>query len=77
MVIDMWQESPTDIGIFGPLNGNGGKHIIVGPNTPKHMIPDPKNLTDDYQKHHVGTNRGVVLARVAGASVEQTQRTWS
>ncbi len=77
MVIDMWQESPTDIGIFGPFNGQGGKHIIVGPNTPKHMIPDMKDLTDDYQIHEVGTNRGVVLARVAGADVEKVQQTWN
>ncbi len=77
MVIDMWQESPTDIGIFGPFSGNGGKHIIVGPNTPEHMRPDPKKLGDDYQIHEVGTDRGVVLARVAGADVETVQQTWN
>ncbi len=77
MVIDMWQESPTDIGIFGPFSGNGGKHILVGPNTPAQMRPDPQKLGDDYQIHEVGTDRGVILARVAGADVETVQQTWN
>ncbi|MCA0869988.1 DUF1254 domain-containing protein [Seohaeicola saemankumensis] len=76
MVIDMWQESPTDIGIFGPFEGKGGKHVIVGPNTPQHMRPDQKKLGDDFQVHEIGTDRAVVLARVAGADVETVQKTW-
>ncbi len=77
MVIDMWQESPTDIGIFGPFEGKGGKHVIVGPNTPQHMRPDQKKLGDDFQVHEIGTDRAVVLARVAGADVDTVQKTWN
>ena len=52
MVIDMWQESPTDIGIFGPNGGKGGRHIIIGPNTDLSLVPDMKDKMDDYQIHH-------------------------
>lgn len=77
MVIDMWQESPTDIGIFGPFEGKGGRHVIVGPNTPQRMRPDQKKLGDDFQVHEIGTDRAVVLARVAGADVAKVQETWN
>ncbi len=77
MVIDMWQESPTDIGIFGPNGGKGGKHIIIGPNTDLSLVPDMKDKMDDYQVHHIDTNRGLMLARVAGADVEKVQLTWN
>ena len=76
MIIDMWQESPTDIGIFGPFEGNGGRHVIVGPNTPQHMRPNQQKIGDDFQVHEIGTDRAVVLARVAGADVETVQKTW-
>ncbi len=77
MIDDMWQESPSDIGIFGPNEGRGGKHVISGPNTPQSMQPDPAKIGDDFNVLRINTNRGVVLARVAGASVEETQQTWS
>ena len=77
MIDDMWQESPSDIGIFGPNGGRGGKHIIIGPNTPQAMQPDPHKIGDDFNVLKINTDRGIVLARVAGASVDSVQKTWA
>ncbi len=77
MIDDMWQESPSDIGIFGPNAGRGGTHVIIGPNTPQHMQPDPSKLGDDFNVVNVNTNRGVIVARVSGGTIEETLETWA
>jgi hypothetical protein len=76
MIDDVWQESPSDIGIFGPNKGRGGTHVIIGPNTPQHMQPDPHELGDDFNIVNINTNRGIVLARVSGGTIEETLKTW-
>jgi hypothetical protein len=67
MIVDMWQQSPSDVGIFGPNSGNGGKHIIIGPNTPADAMPEPG---DNQQVHHVGTDRVFYVLRAIGTPEE-------
>lgn len=70
MIVDSWQESPADIGLFSPQSGKGGKHIIIGPNTPEDKIPEPSSITDDYIVHHVNTDHITLLARIIGTNEE-------
>jgi hypothetical protein len=67
MIVDMWQESPSDVGIFGPNRGSGGKHVIVGPNTPPEAIPEPD---DGVLIHRIGTDRVMYVLRAIGAPAE-------
>lgn len=67
MIVDFWQESITDIGVFGPNAGSGGTHVIVGPNTPAEMIPEPE---DGYLVHHVKTDQMYYLMRMLGTPEE-------
>jgi len=53
MMVDMWQESPSDVGIFGPNRVGGGKHVIVGPNTPPEAVPERRIR----RLRHVGQGR--------------------
>ncbi|NNK58686.1 MAG: DUF1254 domain-containing protein, partial [Desulfofustis sp.] len=67
MIVDMWQQSPSDVGLFGPNGGNGGKHVILGPNTPSEMMPEP----DDGQIfHHIDTDRVFFVLRAIGTPEE-------
>lgn len=67
MVVDSWQASPDDVGLFSAQAGHGGRHIIVGPNTPVDTIPEPSAITDDYHVHHIRTNRVFLLGRIIGS----------
>ncbi|MGV2989907.1 DUF1214 domain-containing protein [Vibrio sp. E150_011] len=69
MIADMWYQGPSDLGIFGPNNGEGGTFVIVGPNTPKDTIPFP---TDDQRVVNVDTDQAFVLARLIGEPDEVT-----
>ena len=66
MIVDSWQEGPEDVGLFSPQSGKGGKHVIVGPNTPVHTIPEPSGVSDDFLVHHVRTDRIILLGRIIG-----------
>jgi hypothetical protein len=67
MIVDMWQESPSDVGIFGPNGGNGGTHVIVGPNTPADQVPAPD---DNIIVHQVDTDRVFYVLRAIGTTEE-------
>ncbi len=67
MIVDMWQQSPSDVGIFGPNAGKGGTHVIIGPNTPADAIPEPG---DNQLVHHVGTDRVLYVLRAIGTPEE-------
>ena len=43
MIVDMWQQGITDVGIFGPNSGDGDKLVLVGPNTPAETLPEPED----------------------------------
>lgn len=70
MIVDSWQESPDDIGLFSPQSGKGGRHVIVGPNTPVHTIPEPSSILDDFHIHRVRTNHILMLGRIIGTEEE-------
>lgn len=76
MFNDMWQQAPSDIGIYGPNAGRGGRHIIVGPNTPRGEGPEPSAVGDDYKLHNLSTDRGLLLMRVTGTPEEVADK-WS
>ncbi len=59
----MWQQSPGDVGIFGPNAGRGGTHVIVGPNTPASAVPE---RTDGQLVHHITTDRVFFVLRALG-----------
>ncbi len=67
MIVDMWQQSPSDVGIFGPNAGRGGTHVIVGPNTPAAAIPGP---ADDQLVHHIASDRVFFVLRALGDDEE-------
>jgi hypothetical protein len=67
MLVDMWQQGFTDIGIFGPNAGEGGLHAIVGPNTPVDVIPEP---ADNLCIHHVDTDQLFYVMRMLGTPEE-------
>lgn len=67
MIADMWEQGPSDIGLFGPNAGEGGVHVIVGPNTPKDTIPYP---ADNQRIVEVETDQAFVLARLLGTPEE-------
>lgn len=67
MIVDMWQQGVTDLGIFGPNAGEGGKHVVVGPNTPPEMIPEPDN---DTRVHRIQTDQVFYVMRMLGTSDE-------
>jgi hypothetical protein len=67
MLVDFWQQGFTDIGIFGPNAGNGGTHVIVGPNTPADMVPEP---SDGQLVHYCSTNQMFYLMRMLGTPEE-------
>jgi len=64
---DMWQQGFTDIGIFGPNAGRGGRHAIVGPYTPADKIPGP---ADDLLVHHSSTDQFIYVMRMIGTPEE-------
>ena len=70
MMVDSWQQSPDDFGLFSPQSGNGGKHVIVGPNTPVHTIPEPSGIGDDFHIHRVRTDHILILGRIIGTEAE-------
>ncbi|EMI19301.1 lipoprotein, partial [Rhodopirellula maiorica SM1] len=63
MIVDMWQQSPTDLGVFGPNAGEGDHLVIVGPNTPADQIPEP---ADGQDVHKISTNQVFYLMRMLG-----------
>jgi hypothetical protein len=63
LLLDFWQQGLTDIGIFGPNGGDGGTHVIVGPNTPADMVPE---RADGQLVHHADTDQIYFLARMLG-----------
>jgi hypothetical protein len=67
MVVDMWQQSPTDLGLFGPNAGKGDNLVIVGPNTPADAIPAP---ADGQDIHRISTDRVYYLMRMLGTPEE-------
>lgn len=67
MIADMWEQGPSDIGLFGPNVGEGGVHVIVGPNTPQDKIPYP---ADNQRIVRVETDQAFVLARLLGTPEE-------
>jgi hypothetical protein len=67
MIVDMWQQSPSDVGVFGPNAGNGGTHVIVGPNTPADRVPEP---ADGQSVHRVVTGRVFFVLRAIGTPKE-------
>lgn len=67
MIVDMWQQSPTDLGIFGPNAGKGDNLVIVGPNTPADAIPAPE---DGQDIHRISTDRVYYLMRMLGTPEE-------
>ncbi|MEN8751735.1 MAG: DUF1254 domain-containing protein, partial [Desulfobacterales bacterium] len=73
MVVDSWQESPADVGLFSEQRGTGGKHVFIGPNTPMDTIPEPKSSLDDFHIHHVKTNHIQILGRIIGTDEEVEQ----
>ena len=73
MVVDSWQESPADVGLFSEQRGTGGRHVFVGPNTPVDTIPEPKGSLDDYHFHRVKTNHIQILGRIIGTEEEVEQ----
>jgi hypothetical protein len=73
MLVDSWQESPDDVGLFSAQSGKGGVHVIVGPDTPTDTIPEPSALTDDFIVHHVKTHIVVLLGRIIGTPEEVTE----
>jgi hypothetical protein len=75
LFVDMWQQGPSDVGVYGPNAGRGGRHVILGPNTPRDAVPEPRDNTDDFKVHRIGTDRGTVLLRVVG-SPEVVDATW-
>ena len=70
MVIDSWQESPADIGLFSPQSGQGDRHVFIGPNTPVDTIPESSKITDDFHVHRVRTNHIQILGRIIGTDEE-------
>ncbi len=67
MIDDMWQQSPSDVGVFGPNAGRGGTHVIIGPSTPAEKVPEP---ADGQRLHHVGTDRVFYVLRAIGTRDE-------
>ncbi|MBT3143131.1 DUF1254 domain-containing protein [Falsiruegeria litorea] len=67
VIADMWEQDPSGIGLFGPNNGKGGVHVIVGPNTPPDTLPYPAN---DQRNVRVETDQAFVLARLIGTPDE-------
>ena len=68
MLVNMWQESPGDIGVFGPNAGRGGKWVVIGPNTPAEMIPE---RSDDVRVLNVDTDHVYYLFRLVGEPEEK------
>jgi hypothetical protein len=73
MLVDGWQQGPADLGLFSEQSGLGGKHVIVGPNTPVSSIPEPSSTTDDFLVHRVNTDHVLILGRVIGTDEEIRQ----
>ncbi len=73
MVIDSWQESPADVGLFSPQSGQGGRHVFVGPNTPVKTIPEPSGISDDLHVHRIKTDHIQILGRIIGTDDEVAQ----
>ena len=67
MIVDMWLQSPTDLGVFGPNAGKGDNLVIVGPNTPADGIPEPADGQDVYK---IGTDQVYYLMRMLGTPEE-------
>ncbi|NIV33671.1 MAG: DUF1214 domain-containing protein [Anaerolineae bacterium] len=67
MVEDMWQQGVTDLGIFGPNAGSGGVHVIIGPNTPAELIPEPGN---NQRVHRIDTDQLMYVMRMLGTPEE-------
>ncbi len=67
MIVDMWQQSPSDVGVFGPNAGKGGKHVIVGPNTPPETLPEP---SDGQIVHRVISDKVFYVLRAIGTPEE-------
>ncbi len=67
MIDDMWQQSPSDVGVFGPNAGAGGTHVIVGPSTPSDEVPAP---ADNLLMHRVETDRVFYVLRAIGTLEE-------
>jgi hypothetical protein len=67
MIVDMWEQSPTDVGIFGPNAGKGDDLVIVGPNTPSDQIPEPGDGQDVYK---LDTDQAYYLLRMLGTDEE-------
>ena len=63
MLVDMWQQSPGDVGLFGPNSGNGGTAVIVGPNTPADKIPEN---ADGVRVLRIETDQFMMVFRLAG-----------
>ncbi len=72
MTVDMWQQTPSDVGLFGPNGGNGGTHVIIGPNTPAEATPEPG---DDQVIHRIDTDRVWYVLRVIGSPDEVKELT--
>lgn len=63
MLVDMWQQSPGDVGIFGPNSGKGGTVVLVGPNTPANKVPE---RADGVRVLNVETDQFMMVFRLAG-----------
>ena len=60
LTVDFWQQSLFDMGVFGVNEGEGGRYVVVGPDTPDH--PDVEGAT----KIESGTNNVCIVFRLAG-----------
>lgn len=67
LAIDFWQQSLMDIGIFGPNEGNGGRFVVVGPDT-----PETPRLSEGEILVESNTNNVCFIFRLAGTD-EQNQ----
>ena len=67
MIADMWEQGPSDIGLFGPFAVEGGVQVFVGPNTPEDGMP---YRAKDQRIVRVETVEGFVLERLFGTPEE-------
>jgi len=64
LAIDYWQQSLMDMGVFGANEGQGGRYVVVGPDTPE--IPKVEGATLITSS----TNNVCFIFRLAGTPEE-------
>lgn len=66
LAVDFWQQSLFDMGVFGVNEGEGGRFVVVGPDTPQRPEVEGATMIES------GTNNFCFIFRLAGTA-EQNQ----